>query len=206
MIAKVFSRLLGLFILLLVFQTAVMVVVFRLVEHARGITLGGLSREALWSGLIALVIALPLAAAVAGRISARLERVVAFARRIAGGELSARLELRGGRTMNFLPWRCALNRTAERLDADFAELESGRHELAAMLDTMQEAVVAITPDGVVRWSNSVMQRIAGTQIRAGRPADSLPPRSRIAGLRARRLRASRAVHRPRQRAGSRPRL
>ena len=38
-----------------------------------------------------------------------------------------------------------------------------------MLDSMQEAVVAITPDGLVRWSNAVMQRIAGTQIRVGRP-------------------------------------
>jgi len=34
---------------------------------------------------------------------------------------------------------------------------------------MQEAVVAITAEGYVRWSNSVMQRIAGTQIRPGRP-------------------------------------
>lgn len=168
MTAKVFAKLLGLFVLLLVFQTMVMVVVFRLVEHARGITLSGLTREALWSGFIALVIALPLAAAGAGRISARLERVVAFARRIAGGELSARLQLSGADD-EFSSMEAALNRTAERLDADFAELESGRQELAAMLDTMQEAVVAITPDGIVRWSNSVMQRIAGTQIRAGRP-------------------------------------
>jgi two-component system phosphate regulon sensor histidine kinase PhoR len=38
-----------------------------------------------------------------------------------------------------------------------------------MLDSMQEAVVAITAEGQVRWSNAVMQRIAGTQIRAGRP-------------------------------------
>ncbi len=38
-----------------------------------------------------------------------------------------------------------------------------------MLDSMQEAVVAITPEGLVRWSNAVMQRIAGTQIHAGRP-------------------------------------
>jgi two-component system phosphate regulon sensor histidine kinase PhoR len=34
---------------------------------------------------------------------------------------------------------------------------------------MQEAVVAITPEGAVRWSNSVMRRIAGTQLHAGRP-------------------------------------
>jgi two-component system phosphate regulon sensor histidine kinase PhoR len=38
-----------------------------------------------------------------------------------------------------------------------------------MLDSMQEGVVAVTPEGVVRWSNAVMQRIAGTEIRVGRP-------------------------------------
>lgn len=168
MTAKVFSKLLGLFILLLVFQTLVMVMVFGVMDRARGVTLSGVSREALWSGLIAIVIALPLATIVASRISARLGRVVAFASRIAGGELSARLPSSAGND-EFSAMETALNRTAERLDADFAELESGRQELAAMLDAMQEAVVAITQDGVVRWSNSVMQRIAGTQIRAGRP-------------------------------------
>ena len=34
---------------------------------------------------------------------------------------------------------------------------------------MQEAVVAITPEGMVRWSNATMQRVAGTPIHAGRP-------------------------------------
>jgi two-component system phosphate regulon sensor histidine kinase PhoR len=38
-----------------------------------------------------------------------------------------------------------------------------------MLDSMQEAVVAITAEGYVRWSNAVMQRIMGTQIRVGKP-------------------------------------
>jgi two-component system phosphate regulon sensor histidine kinase PhoR len=32
---------------------------------------------------------------------------------------------------------------------------------------LQEAVVAITPEGLVRWSNTAMERIAGTQIRIG---------------------------------------
>ena len=59
--------------------------------------------------------------------------------------------------------------TAERLGQNFAEIESRRQELAAMLDSMQEAVVAITAEGSVRWSNSVMRRIAGTQLHAGRP-------------------------------------
>jgi two-component system phosphate regulon sensor histidine kinase PhoR len=38
-----------------------------------------------------------------------------------------------------------------------------------MLDSMQEAVVAISAEGQVRWSNAQMQRIAGTEIRVGRP-------------------------------------
>ena len=78
----------------------------------------------------------------------------------------------------------ALNQTAERLEPSFAEFESRRQELAAMLDSMQEAVVAITPEGLVRWSNAVMQRIAGTQIRTGPAAGSVGARSGAAGLRA----------------------
>jgi two-component system phosphate regulon sensor histidine kinase PhoR len=96
-----------------------------------------------------------------------LQRVVAFARRIAQGDLSARLDVAGGDELAAMEG--ALNQTAERLGQSFAEIESRRHELATMLDSMQEAVVAITPEGQVRWSNAVMQRIAGTQIRPGRP-------------------------------------
>ena len=96
-----------------------------------------------------------------------LQRVVAFARRIAQGDLSARLDHSGGDELAAM--EAALNQTAERLGQNFAEIESRRHELATMLDSMQEAVVAVTAEGQVRWSNAVMQRIAGTQIRAGRP-------------------------------------
>jgi two-component system phosphate regulon sensor histidine kinase PhoR len=164
---KVFTKLLGLFVLLLVFYTVVMELVFnRMVEHTAGATLRLLGRQALWSGLIALAIALPIAAWVAGRVSARLQRVVAFARRIADGDLSARLEQTSGDELSAM--EAALNQTAERLGQSFAEIESRRQELAAMLDSMQEAVVAITPEGYVRWSNAVMQRIAGTQIHPGR--------------------------------------
>ena len=88
-------------------------------------------------------------------------------RRIAQGDLSARLE--HGRGDELAAMEAALNQTAERLGQSFAEIESSRHELATMLDSMQEGVVAVTSEGVVRWSNAVMQRIAGTEIRVGRP-------------------------------------
>lgn len=168
MTSKVFTRLLGLFILLLVAQTVVMEFVFhRFVEHADTGTLRSIGREAVWAGCIALAIAIPLAAWAAGRFSNRLRRVVEFARRLAGGQLSERLPADGKDEIALL--ESDLNQAAERLQSDFAELERGRDELAVMLDSMQEAVVAVTPTGYVRWSNAVMQQIAGTRLVAGRP-------------------------------------
>jgi two-component system phosphate regulon sensor histidine kinase PhoR len=165
---KVFTKLLTLLVLLLVLHTVVMEFVFRrLVEPSAGVDLHLLGRKAFWSGVIALAVAIPIAAWVASRISARLQRVVAFARRIADGDLSARLGEREDDELSAM--EAALDQTAERLGQSFAEIENRRQELAAMLDSMQEAVVAITAEGLVRWSNAVMQQIAGTQIHAGRP-------------------------------------
>ena len=168
MTRKVFIKLLGLFVLLLVFQTVAMELILRIfMERVPDDMLHRLGREALWSGLIALLVALPLAAWAASGVTARLQRVVDFARRIAEGDLSARLAEAGNDELAAMEG--ALNRTAERLDLNFAEIESRRNELAVILDSMQEAVVAVTAEGQVRWANAVMQRIAGTQIRVGRP-------------------------------------
>jgi two-component system, OmpR family, phosphate regulon sensor histidine kinase PhoR len=165
---KIFTRLLGLFVLLLVFYAVAMELVLRrMVVHADRQSLHAIGGEMLWAGLIALCVAFVAAAWMAGGISARLKRVMGFARRIAEGDLSARLTI--DKRDEFSGMEAALNQTAERLGQSFAEIENRRQELAAMLDSMQEAVVAITAEGVVRWSNSVMQRIVGTQIRVGRP-------------------------------------
>jgi len=145
----------------------VMALVFSRMVHDRAAeSLPALGREALLSGLIALAVALPIAAWVAGAISSRLERVIGFAQRIAEGDLDARLPHAGEDELSSM--EAALNQTAERLGQSFAEIESQRQELAAMLNSMQEAVVAVTPEGLVRWSNAVMQQMAGTQIRVGR--------------------------------------
>jgi two-component system, OmpR family, phosphate regulon sensor histidine kinase PhoR len=166
--SRIFTRLLGLFVLLLVFHTVVMEVILRrMTEHTVGPTLRALGSEMLWSGLIALIVASLVAAWIAGGISNRLRRVIGFARQIADGDLSARLTLDSKDEISGM--ESALNQTAERLGQSFAEIENRRQELAAMLDSMQEGVVAVTAEGQVRWSNRVMQRVAGTPIRVGRP-------------------------------------
>jgi len=171
--SKVFTKLLGLFVLLLLLQAAAMefalipLVAGKALELPAGKTALLLGNEIFWSGLIALAVAIGLAVWIAGRITVRLERLLVFAQKMKEGELGARLELSGDDALS-TP-EAALNQAAEQTGLRFAELESRRQELAAMLDSMQEAVVAITPEGLVRWSNATMQRVAGTPIHAGRP-------------------------------------
>jgi two-component system phosphate regulon sensor histidine kinase PhoR len=168
LISKTFSKLLGLFVLLLVLHTVLTEFVFsRMAGHSALAIPNLLVRETLVSVLIALALALPLAAWLTRRVSTQLERVTAFVRRIANSDFSTRLPLSSGN--EFSGVEAALNRAANRLDRSFAELENQRQGLATMLDSMQEAVVAINPEGLVRWSNAVMQGIAGTQIRVGQP-------------------------------------
>jgi two-component system, OmpR family, phosphate regulon sensor histidine kinase PhoR len=161
--ARVFTKLFGLFVLLLAFYTLVLGLAF---HYLAARSAGAPGSAVLWSGLIALAAVLPLGAWLAHRISGRARRTLAFARRLAEGDLSARLDAAGEDELSAL--EAALNQTAERLGGDLAELESSRRELAVMLDSMQEAVVAVTPEGHVRWSNAAMQRIAGNPIHPGR--------------------------------------
>ena len=164
--SRISSRLFGIFLLLLVLEAVATVAIFSYFAGRAGV--GRLALAAICAGMIALLLSIPLATATERRITERLDRVVAFARRLASGERSARIAA-GPREDEFTEMETALNRTVERLEADFAELEGGRQELATMLDSMQEGVVAITRDGVVRWSNTVMQRLAGTHVHPGRP-------------------------------------
>jgi len=167
MTRKVFYKLLGAFSLLLVFHAVVMEAIFhQFVISSTIASLPILGREALFSGVAAIVVAFPLAAWFSLSISRRLRRMVKFAHRIAEGDLDARLSDSFNDEISTMAE--ALNLTAERLEQSFSELENRRAELAALLDSMQEAVVAITREGNVSWSNAVMRRLAGTQIKEGR--------------------------------------
>lgn len=153
---KAFTKLLGIFVLVLGVQLCVM------------LSLAGQSGgRLLFAGLLGVAAGVAVALFFAYRIALRLRRVVGFAHRIAEGDLSARLEMHSDDELSEI--EAALNQTGERVGKDFDELESRRHELATMLDSLQEAVVAVTPEGMVRWSNAVMQRVGGAEIRAGRP-------------------------------------
>ena len=129
-------------------------------------TMSLLRRDVLIASLLSLVLATLMAAYLARRAARRLDRIVIFASRIAAGELSARVE--EGNLDEISDVAHALDATASRLEQSFHALETNRRELEALLDSMQEAVVAVNAQGQVSWSNSVMQRISPAPVREGR--------------------------------------
>jgi two-component system phosphate regulon sensor histidine kinase PhoR len=157
---KIFTKLVAIFAVVLAVQFLVSLVAFYM--------LGGPMRgPVLGVGLLSLAIALLLAVFIVHRIAERLRRIVAFARRIGDGDHSERIEVQSNDELSEI--EATLNLTAARVGKNFKELEDRRLELANLLDALQEAVVAVTAEGTVRWSNAVMQRVGGVQVRAGRP-------------------------------------
>jgi len=125
-----------------------------------------LRRGIVLASLLSLLVATLLAAVLAQRAAKRLSRIVVFANRIAAGDLTARVE--EGNLDEISAVAHALDVTASRLEQSFHALESSRSELTALLDSMQEAVIAINPQGQVSWCNAVMQRIAVSPVQSGR--------------------------------------
>jgi two-component system phosphate regulon sensor histidine kinase PhoR len=128
-------------------------------------TLRVIHRDILLASVLSLALGTLLSALLAKRVSVRLGRIVTFANRIASGDLTARVEETNLDELSEVAR--ALDTTAARLERSFSDLQSSRRELAALLDSMQEAVIAVTDQGQVSWSNSVMRRIAPHPVREG---------------------------------------
>ncbi len=100
-------------------------------------------------------------------MSARLERILTFAGKIAEGDFSARLDEDQrdeiGRVAS------ALDATARKLQTSFQQVEDSRSELEAVLNSMQEPVIAISRDGRAQWANRRMEMLAPTGVRLGQP-------------------------------------
>jgi two-component system phosphate regulon sensor histidine kinase PhoR len=124
-------------------------------------------RSLLIGSTIALVVAMLLAAAIAQLIAYRLQHIVVFAERIASGDLAARIARHSSDEIGLVA--SALDRTARKLENSFAALETSRSQLETLLNSMQEAVIAVTSEGKVLWVNGRMKRMAGSGVRIGAP-------------------------------------
>jgi two-component system phosphate regulon sensor histidine kinase PhoR len=123
------------------------------------------------ASLLALLLALLLAAAIAEIISRRLRSIVRFAEQVAAGDLSARIAETSGDEIAQVAM--ALDRTARRLEENFAAVRESRSELEALLNSMTDGVIAVSPDMKVRWANHAIAGILHQRIRIGAPVIEL---------------------------------
>ena len=127
--------------------------------------LPGLTRGLLWGVAIAVLAALGLSALVAQAARARFRRITRFADHIAAGELTARIHDHRGDEIGQLGSR--LDRTASRLEDLFQELRESQRQLETLLNSMQDAVIAVSSEERVQWANSAMNRLVGSRARVG---------------------------------------
>lgn len=116
---------------------------------------------------IALLVGLILALFGAQNIARRLRRMVAFAQEISAGNLAARLPASGGDEIGVLA--LALDKTARQLETNFRNLETSRHQLETLLNSMEDAVVAVSAQREVAWFNGAMKSLAAGTMTVGTP-------------------------------------
>ena len=128
-------------------------------------TLHVVRRSLLWATLLALLLAILVAALLAHAVSRRLARIVEFAHRLAGGDFGARIDETSEDEIAAVA--DALDATAARVEAVFRTLEDSRKEMEAVLDSMEEAVIAVDAQSRIHWTNRVMERLMSGSVRPG---------------------------------------
>jgi len=124
-------------------------------------------RRLLWGSAIASLIALLVAAGASIWMSRRLQRIVDVAARIERGDLQARVNETPLDEIGRVA--AAIDKTAQQVERSFAAVRSSQRQLETLLNSMQDAVIAVSPDGLVRWANQPMDRLVPQHTRLNVP-------------------------------------
>ncbi len=116
-----------------------------------------LSVALFWGSLAAFVFAVLAAAAASQYVGWRLQGIVNFAERVAAGDLTARIASTS--TDEIGKVAAALDKTARRVEESFVRVQTSQRELETLLNSMQDAVIAVDVDGRVQWANRGMDRL-----------------------------------------------
>ena len=125
-------------------------------------------RDLIEGSALAGLFALLLAFVATQSIGRRLVRITDFAERIAAGDLSARIQEaseRRDRPRGF----GAGSRPRASWKKVSALWKTAAQTLETLLNSMQEAVIAVAQDGRVLWANQRMERLLPSGIRLGAP-------------------------------------
>jgi two-component system, OmpR family, phosphate regulon sensor histidine kinase PhoR len=121
----------------------------------------------LWGSALAFLIALLVAAAASVLTARRLERIVDVAARIERGDLRARVEDPSLDEIGRVA--VAIDRTAGQVERSFAAVRSSQRQLETLLNSMQDAVIAVSAGGLVQWANQPMDRLVPQRTRLHAP-------------------------------------
>jgi len=116
-----------------------------------------LSKALLRGSMWAVGLAVIVAALAAAYVARRLQSIVTFAEQIASGDLTARIALNSSDEIGNVA--AALDKTAHRVEENFARLQTSQRELETLLNSMQDAVIAVDAQGRVQWANRGMDRL-----------------------------------------------
>jgi two-component system phosphate regulon sensor histidine kinase PhoR len=120
-----------------------------------------------WASAAAFGFALIVAAVAAIWSARRLERIVDVAGRIAEGDLRARILETSPDEIGRVAG--AIDKTARRVEQSFAAVQSSQRQLETLLNSMQDAVIAVSADGLVQWANQPMDRLVPQGTRLHQP-------------------------------------
>ncbi len=122
----------------------------------------GLGRGVLLGTGLALLIASSWRGSRAQSTSQRLQSIVQFAREIAAGKPGgAHRGVDSGDEIGQVA--AAVDETASQLEEDFAALRTSQHQLETLLNSMQDAVLAVDEDERVQWANQAMDRLVASE-------------------------------------------
>ena len=124
-------------------------------------------RHIIWGSALALLIAILIAVPWSVWTSRRLERIVDVAARIERGDLRARVDDRPLDEIGLVA--AAIDKTAEQIERSFAAVRSSQRQFETLLNSMQDAVIAVSSDGLVRWANESMERLVPQNTRLNAP-------------------------------------
>ena len=124
-------------------------------------------RRLIWGSIVALLLALVVAALASIFTARRLERIVDVAARIERGDLRARVDDLSLDEIGRVA--VAIDRTAGQVERSFAAVRSSQRQLETLLNSMQDAVIAISADGLVQWANQPMDRLVPQRTRLNAP-------------------------------------
>ena len=116
---------------------------------------------------LACVFAFLVAAVASISAARRLEHIVDVAAHIAEGDLKARVQDNAVDEIGRLGG--ALDQTARQVERSFAAVRSSQRQLETLLNSMQDAVIAVGADGLVQWANQPMDRLVPQRVRLNAP-------------------------------------